>query len=80
MQKSNGIATASLILGIASFFCNPLYLFGFLAVVLGIIALCKGQSKGRAVWGIVLGFAGIIAQIVADLLLSVFTMGLSIFF
>ena len=80
MKQSTGLATASLVLGIASFFCNPLYLFGIAAIILGIIALCCGQPAGRSITGLVLGICGIAVQVILDLILSVFTMGMSFFF
>lgn len=69
-QRRNGLATASLVLGIVTFVPGMVLgifgsLFGLAALVLGIIALVqisKDQSSGRgaAIIGIVLGAIGAI--------------------
>lgn len=57
-NPGSGLATAALICGIVGlFFLPPVAITG---LVLGIIALTKGQPKGRAVTGIVLGALGLI--------------------
>lgn len=51
----SGMAIASLVLGIVGIILIPL---AVVALVLGIIALSKGQSKGLAIPGVVLGGLG----------------------
>ena len=78
-NKASGVAVASLVCGIAGFFCNPLSLVCLAAIVLGIVGLATAGSrpKGTAVAGLCLGIAGAICQFIADLILSVFTLGMS---
>ncbi len=79
-KNSNGVGVAALICGIAGFFCNPFYLVCFAAVLLGIVGLCQsGKPKGTSIAGLILGITGTIAQIIVDLILSVFTLGMSFF-
>ena len=78
--KKNGAAIASLICGIIAFLINPLYLVSVAGIVTGIVGLCSQGSKGKAVVGIILSFIALAIQIVLDIILSVFTFGLSFFF
>lgn len=65
--KSNGLALSALIVGIASLvLCAFIFtgiIGGAVAVVLGIIALNKAQSKGMAITGIVTGGLALLAAI-----------------
>ncbi len=81
VKKSNGIAIASLICGIVAFLINPLYIVSIAAIVLGIIGLANAHisPKTFAVIGLILGFVSWGVQFVADLILSIFTFGLSFF-
>lgn len=78
---SNGVGIASFICGLSCFLCNPLYLVCLAAIVLGIVGLCQaGKSKGFAIAGLILGIVGSVTQFILDLILSVFTFGLSFLF
>ncbi len=67
--KSNGFATASLILGILSL-CLGL-LTGVVGVILGFIGLSKRSAKGMATAGLILSFVGIALQIAAGVFIFV---------
>ena len=53
-----GLAIASMVLGIVSFFCFPV-ITGILAVVFGAISKSKGCRSGMATAGIVCGIIGV---------------------
>lgn len=81
-KKSNGVAIASLVCGLISFFgcCNPFYLVSLAAIVLGIVGLTqKGSGKGMATAGLILGIAAILIWVVVDIILLPFTFGASFF-
>ena len=71
VQQSNGMAVASLVLGIVSlilfFTFVPPFILGGLAVLFGILGLSKAKqgapNKGLAIAGIVCGAVGIVAAI-----------------
>lgn|GEM_PF-5425710 len=74
------VCTLSLVLGIVAFFCNPLYLMPIAAIVLGIVGIVNGGSKkGLAIAGLICGVLAIPAQVIADTILSVATMGIGFF-
>ena len=52
LPRSNGLATGALVCGLIGLLFPPL---GLVGLILGIIALTKGQSRGMAITGIVLG-------------------------
>ena len=70
-QQSNGMAVASLVLGIVSlilfFSVVPPFILGGLAVLFGILGLSKAEqgapNKGMAIAGLVCGAVGIVAAI-----------------
>lgn len=66
-KKPSGLAVAALVVGICAFLSGLLPVFGALvgvvAVVLGVLALRKHQSKGMSVTGLVLGGVAVIASI-----------------
>jgi hypothetical protein len=70
-QQTNGLAVASLVLGILSllmfFTVVPPFIMGGLAVIFGILGLSKAKqgapNKGLAIAGLVCGIAGIAATI-----------------
>lgn len=65
------------IIGAIAFCINPCYILSIAAIALGIIGLClKDMKRALAFWAIGLGIGAIIFQVVADTLLSVFSMGL----
>ena len=57
-----------MVLGIASLACSMFFivgaLLGLVAVILGLIALKKGQTKGFAIVGIILGLVGFVLGII----------------
>lgn len=53
-----GLAVASMVVGIVSFFCFGIIL-GILAIIFGGVAKSKGCKSGMATAGIVLGVVGI---------------------
>jgi hypothetical protein len=71
VQPTNGLAVASLVLGILSillfFTVVPPFILGGLAVIFGIIGLSKAAqgapNKGLAVAGLVCGAIGLVAAI-----------------
>lgn len=79
--KTSGLAIAALICGILAFFCNPCYLMGLVAIILGGIALSKhdSTSKGMAIAGLVLGIFTTVYQITFDIIFTVCTMGTGFF-
>ncbi len=81
-NKNSGVSVASLVCAIVSFFINPLSLLPTVALILGIVGLAtaNGRPKSCAVWGIILSVVAGIFQIVVDLILSIFTFGLSFLF
>ena len=66
-KKPIGLALAALIVGIAAFLFGLIPVFGAIvgiaAVVLGVLALRKQQSKGMALTGTILGGIAILASI-----------------
>ena len=78
-NKASGVSVAALILGICGFFCNPLSLVTLTAIFLGIVGIATAgkRPKGMAITGLCLGIAAAICQLITDLILSVFTLGMS---
>ena len=71
------VCLLAMILGIVSFFINPLYLVSIAAIVLGIIGHVKSFAyKNWAIAGWICGGAGLIVQIFVDIFC---TFGLGIF-
>jgi hypothetical protein len=68
VPSTKGFALAALILGIAAFLTGwtPVLgvILGITAVVLGIVALARRQSKGMAITGLALGAVALIASLV----------------
>lgn len=58
-----GLAIASMVCGIVSFFCFG-FILGLLAVIFGGVAKSKGYSGGMATAGIVLGVIGLAFYVV----------------
>lgn len=80
--KKSGLCIASLVCGIVATLgcCNPFYLVSLAAVVTGIIGLATGkQPKGMAIAGLVLGIVSACIWVVLDIILAIFTGGLSFF-
>ena len=77
-KSSNGMATASLVLGVLSlipifyFVMSPI--FALLAIIFGIIGKKKGtgDDKKRAVAGLICGIIGLVISIVATILIFSF--------
>jgi hypothetical protein len=70
-QRTSGMATASLILGIASFFLNILLIPSILAIVFGVMALNQIR-RDPGLGGAGMAKAGIICGIVAAVLWILF--------
>ena len=82
-NDNKGLAVASLICGIISFFCvNPCYLVSLAAIITGCVYLGKKgtSSKGMAIAGLILGIASIVIGVIVDLCLIPITFGTSFFF
>ncbi|MGC4174804.1 FxLYD domain-containing protein [Demequina sp.] len=66
-KAPQGLAITALVLGIVAFVTGwaPVFgtIIGVLAVLFGVIALAKKQSKGMALTGLVLGFIGAVASV-----------------
>jgi hypothetical protein len=63
-RAGNGLATAALVLGVASpflvFICFTGLITAILSIVFGCVALAKGVGKGRAVAGIVISILSLV--------------------
>lgn len=68
-QKGKGLAIASLILGIVSFFVFA-YIAGALAIIFGAVAKKQGFRGGLATAGIVLGIVGIALTIILQVFIG----------
>lgn len=70
-SQSNGFAITALVLGIVAFLFGWTGFFNLLtavlAVVFGIVALVKRQSKGMAITGTALGGVGLLTSILVGL-------------
>lgn len=80
--KASGVCVASLICSLVAFIFNPLSLLHIVGIVLGIVgcATSGNRPKGMAIAGIILGCICILWQGIVDIILSVFTFGLSFIF
>lgn len=81
-EEKNGVAVASMVCGIISFFCcNPLYLVSLAAIVLGIVGMLGNKpKKGIATAGLILGIASIMFGVIVDIILLPLTFGTSFLF
>lgn len=66
-EPGKGMAIASLVLGILSFFCFA-YVSGILAIIFGCVAKNKGYQGKMATAGIICGAIGIVLMIVFQIL------------
>jgi hypothetical protein len=65
MTSSNGLAIASLVLGILSL-TGFLFLAGVPAIITGIMSLRKGQTeRGMSIAGIIMGSIGVLLSLLA---------------
>ncbi len=62
-EPGKGMATASLVLGILSFFCFA-YVSGILGIIFGIVAKNQGYKGKSATAGIICGAVGIVLNII----------------
>lgn len=62
-EPGKGLAIASLVCGIVSFFCFG-FILGILAVIFGGVAKSKGFTGGMATAGIVLGIIGLATYVI----------------
>ncbi len=67
-QPAKGLAVASLVLGIVSFFCFA-YITGILAVIFGAVAKSKGNRSGMSTAGLICGCIGVVLWIMSLLFL-----------
>jgi|O827metagenome_2_1110793.scaffolds.fasta_scaffold117090_1 energy-converting hydrogenase Eha subunit C len=82
IPQKNGLCTAALVLGIASFFVDPMYLVSLTGLILGIVGITRKPTptnKSCGVWGIILSSCGFVVQLILDILLSVFSAGIGAF-
>ncbi len=82
ISQKSGLCTAALVLGIASFFVDPLYLVSLTGLILGIVGINQKPTptnKSCGVWGIILSSCGFVAQLTLDIILSIFTAGIGVF-
>ncbi|MGO3734271.1 MAG: DUF4190 domain-containing protein [Canibacter sp.] len=74
-QPPKGLAIASLVLGIVSIvFCLLWYVSipaGIVGVILGFVAKARQQPKNLWLWGIILGFVGIVLSIVVVVIATI---------
>lgn len=66
-EPGKGMAIASLVLGILSFFCFA-YISGVLAIIFGCVAKNKGYTGKMATAGIICGAIGIVLMIVFQII------------
>ncbi len=66
-EKGKGLAIASMVLGIVSFFCFGI-ITGIIAVILGAVSKNQGCKSGMATAGIVCGLIGLILSILVIIL------------
>lgn len=66
-NQSNGLAVASMVIGIVSLLLSCCYggFLGLIGLILGIIAISKGQKKGMAITGIITSVIAMIITIIA---------------
>ena len=68
VSQSSGLAVTALVVGIVAAVFGWTGVFGLIlaivAIVFGVIALVKNQSKVKAVWGIVLGGVALVTSII----------------
>lgn len=66
-SQSNGLAVASIVLGIIALLSSCCYggFLGFIGLILGIVAISKGQKKGMAVAGIITSVIALLITIIA---------------
>ena len=72
IPQKNGLCTAALVLGIASFFVDPMYLVSLTGLILGIVGITRKPTptnKSCGVWGIILSSCGFVVQLILDILL-----------
>ena len=62
-QPANGLAVASLVCGLLSFFVAA-FIFGLLSVIFGGVAKSKGNRGGMATAGIVLGIIALVVWLI----------------
>lgn len=75
-QTESSMGIAGMILGICAFFINPFSICSILAIVFGIIGVCKKDyKKGCAIAGIILG--GV--TLIWDLILTIISGGILFF-
>lgn len=75
--QSNGLAIASLVLGILSL-TGFLFLTGIPAIIIGIMSLRKGQTeRGMSIAGIIMGSIGVLLSLLA-LICIIFLIALGI--
>ena len=81
-KKASGVALASFICGVVGVLFNPFYGVSLAAIILGIvgIATAKDRPKGMAIAGLIIGCVVLPVQLVLDIILSMFTFGLSFCF
>ncbi|MBE7011925.1 MAG: DUF4190 domain-containing protein [Ruminococcaceae bacterium] len=71
-QPGKGLAIASMVCGIVSFFCFG-FILGLLAVIFGGVAKSKGYRGGMATAGIVLGVIGLAFYVIMLIACSAFS-------
>ncbi len=71
-QKESGLGIAGMVLGIVAFLINPFAICSILAIIFGIIGVCKKDcKKGCAIAAIILG----VVTIFWDLFLTIISGG-----
>ncbi len=79
VKEKSGICTAALVLGIVSFFINPLYLVSITGLILGIVGINKKPvpvNRNLGGWGIGLSGASILIQLILDIIITICTAGM----
>lgn len=79
-NEGEGLCIAAFVLGIVAFFINPVYVCSILAIIFGFIGQSKNNTKKSfATWGWILGFSSIALQFIADLTITILTLGTGAF-
>ena len=75
-KKTDGVAVAAFVCGIACLLCNPLSLVTLAAIILSIVALA---TKKNPMWMPITALALSGVSILAEVLCAIFTFGTSLF-
>ena len=80
VKTTSGAATAALICGILALFVNPMYIISLVAIITGFVGIsAKPENKSSAIGGLILGFVSLFIQLIADIIITIFSFGFGFF-